>query len=66
MFVMAHPTYLREKARSMRIERRLTIDEQLTGRIWRSRYGVLQVRVLDTLFRARMQAWMDRLRSEWQ
>jgi DNA-binding XRE family transcriptional regulator len=24
---MAHPAYLREKARSMRIERRLTIDE---------------------------------------
>ena len=27
MFVMTHPTYLREKARSMRIERQLTIDE---------------------------------------
>ena len=40
-------------------------SNQLTGRIWRSRYGVLQVRVGDTLFRARLQAWMDRLRSEW-
>jgi transposase-like protein len=41
-------------------------SNQLTGRCWRSRYGVLQVRVHDTLFRARLQAWMDRLRSEWQ
>ena len=41
-------------------------SNQLTGRVWRSRYGVLQVRMGDTLFRARLQAWMDRLRSEWQ
>jgi excisionase family DNA binding protein len=27
MFVMAHASYLREKARSMRVERKLTIDE---------------------------------------
>ena len=27
MFVMTHPAYLREKARELRIERRLTIDE---------------------------------------
>jgi excisionase family DNA binding protein len=27
MFVMAHASYLREKARSMRVERQLTIDE---------------------------------------
>lgn len=38
---------------------------QLKGRGWRSRYGVLTVRVQDTLFRARLQAWMDRLRAEW-
>jgi hypothetical protein len=41
-------------------------SNQLTGRCWRSRRGVLQVRVHDTLLRARLQAWMDRLRSEWQ
>ncbi|HLM85236.1 MAG TPA: helix-turn-helix domain-containing protein [Solirubrobacteraceae bacterium] len=36
---MAHPTYLREKARSMRIERRLTIDE-LAERLGLSRSTV--------------------------
>jgi hypothetical protein len=41
-------------------------SNQLTGRCWRSRHGVLHVRVSDTLFRARLQAWMDRLRSEWE
>jgi hypothetical protein len=41
-------------------------SNQLTGRVWRSRHGVLTVRVDDTLFRARLQAWMDRLRSEWR
>lgn len=41
-------------------------SNQLTGRIWRSRHGVLTVRVGDTRFRACLQAWMDRLRSEWQ
>src|SRR6204780_1064845 len=112
MFVMAHATYLREKARSMRVERQLTIDElaerlalsrstiyywvrdlpisgsgpgggwpeaacrkgnlamqrkyRLKGRIWRSRHGVLTVRVCETLFRAGMQVWMDRIRAEWQ
>jgi hypothetical protein len=65
MFVMAHASYLREKARAMRIERRLTIDE-LAERIWRSRHRVLTVRVQDTRLRARLQAWMDRLREEWR
>jgi hypothetical protein len=41
-------------------------SNQLSGRAWRSRHGVLSVRVQDTLLRARMQAWMDRLRAEWQ
>jgi excisionase family DNA binding protein len=40
-------------------------SNQLTGRTWRSQHGVLKIRVNDTLFRARLQAWMDRLRSEW-
>lgn len=38
---------------------------QLGGRTWRSRYGVLSVRCCDTLFRARLQAWMDLLRASW-
>jgi hypothetical protein len=39
---------------------------QLTGRRWRSAYGVLTVVVNDTLLRARMQAWIDRLRDDWR
>jgi hypothetical protein len=38
---------------------------QLAGRIWRSKYGVLQVRVSDTYLRARLDAWMDRVRADW-
>lgn len=38
---------------------------KLSGRGWRSRYGVLQVRTSDTYFRARLEAWMDGIRSEW-
>ncbi len=38
---------------------------QLAGRIWRSEFGVLTVSVSDTLLRARLQAWIDRLRDEW-
>jgi hypothetical protein len=41
-------------------------SKQLAGRQWRSRYGVVAVRVPDTLLRARLQAWMDCLRAEWQ
>lgn len=38
---------------------------QLKGRTWRSVHGVLSVIVNDTLLRARMQAWMDRIREDW-
>jgi hypothetical protein len=38
---------------------------QLTGRVWRSRYGVLTVVVHDTYLRARLQAWIDRIRDDW-
>ena len=41
-------------------------SNQLTGRCWRSRYGVLAVSAYDTLFRARLQAWIDRLHAEWR
>jgi hypothetical protein len=37
----------------------------LTGRNWRSQHGGLTVRVGDTLLRARLQGWMDRLQDEW-
>lgn len=38
---------------------------RLNARVWRSRYGVIAVRTSDTLFRARLQGWMDRLQEEW-
>jgi len=41
-------------------------SNQLAGRMWRSRHGVLTVRIGDTRFRSSLQAWMDQLRAEWQ
>jgi transcriptional regulator with XRE-family HTH domain len=38
---------------------------QLRKRTWRSRYGVLAIRVSDTLFRARLQGWIDCIREQW-
>ena len=40
-------------------------SSQLAGRSWRSEHGVLTIRIYDTLLRARLQAWIDRLRAEW-
>jgi hypothetical protein len=40
-------------------------SNRLNGRSWRSEYGVLTVRVGDTMLRARLQAWMDRVREDW-
>jgi hypothetical protein len=37
----------------------------LSGRKWRSRYGVLTVWVGDTLLRARLQGWIDCVKKEW-
>jgi hypothetical protein len=37
----------------------------LTGRNWRSEHGVLTVHAADTLLRARLQGWMDRLQEQW-
>jgi transcriptional regulator with XRE-family HTH domain len=39
---------------------------QLNGRTWRSEHGVLTVSVSDTLLRARLQAWIDRIREDWR
>lgn len=39
---------------------------QLKGRTWRSVNGVIAAGVGDTLLRARMQAWMDRIREDWR
>jgi transcriptional regulator with XRE-family HTH domain len=40
-------------------------SNQLTGRIWRSRFGILTVVCADTLLRARLEAWMDRVKEDW-
>jgi AcrR family transcriptional regulator len=40
-------------------------SNQLNGRQWRSRWGILTVCANDTLFRAKLQAWMDRTFEEW-
>ncbi len=50
---------------SVRLQRKSN-SNQLTGRIWRSRYGVLSVTVGDTYLRARMQAWMDLTQQSWK
>jgi len=38
---------------------------QLARRRWRSRYGVLNVGVNDTLLRARLQGWIESVQNEW-
>jgi excisionase family DNA binding protein len=38
---------------------------QLARRNWRCPYGVLTVRSGDTLLRARLEAWMDRIKASW-
>lgn len=40
-------------------------SNQLARRTWRSRWGVLTIRSSDTYFRARLQAWIDRINEEW-
>jgi transcriptional regulator with XRE-family HTH domain len=39
---------------------------QLNGRRWRSAHGVLTLTVHDTYLRARLQAWIDRVRQGWR
>ena len=38
---------------------------QLKHRTWRCKNGVMSIRVGDTLLRARLQAWIDRIRDDW-
>lgn len=40
-------------------------SSQLAGRTWRSAHGVLTVCADDTYLRARLQAWIDRIRQDW-
>jgi hypothetical protein len=39
---------------------------RLRGRVWRCPYGVASVAVHDTYFRARIGAWIDRIKASWQ
>jgi hypothetical protein len=47
------------------LDERKSNSNQLKGRTWRSVHGVLTVRVCDTLLRAKLNGWMDRLRESW-
>jgi hypothetical protein len=40
-------------------------SNQLSGRQFRSVHGLLTVITCDTYFRARLQAWMDIVKSQW-
>lgn len=40
-------------------------SSRLKYRIWRCKNGVLTIRVGDTYLRARLQAWIDRIRENW-
>jgi hypothetical protein len=40
-------------------------SNQLRGRKWRSEHGVITVRVNDTIFRARLQGWIDSIKEQW-
>jgi transcriptional regulator with XRE-family HTH domain len=55
---------LKIDATAIRLQRKSN-SNQLEGRTWRSRWGVLSIRCGDTYFRAKLQAWMDRLFEEW-
>lgn len=49
---------------AIRLQRKSN-SSQLRRRTWRCRYGVISVRVGDTYFRARLEAWIDCLKDDW-
>lgn len=55
---------LRVDAEAVRLQRKSN-SGQLNGRNWRSEHGVLTVCTNDTLLRARLAAWMDRVKASW-
>lgn len=57
-------TYLGVDLAQFRFQRKSN-SGQLAGRTWRSEHGVLTVTANDTLFRARLQAWMDQVKKAW-
>jgi hypothetical protein len=40
-------------------------SNQLKGRRWRSKYGVVNVHAADTRLRARLEAWIDLVEADW-
>ena len=58
-------TVVDSRPSSIRSQRKSN-SNQLAGRTWRSRHGVLSVIVHDTLLRARIEAWMDCMRASWR
>ena len=51
-------------AEEIRLQRKSN-SNGLAARTWRSKYGVMSVRVGDTRLRARLQGWIDHLESLW-
>ncbi len=43
-----------------------TSSGKLSRRNWRSKYGVMTVRVGDTYLRAKLEAWMDWIKGQWR
>ncbi|MCL2769208.1 MAG: helix-turn-helix domain-containing protein [Solirubrobacterales bacterium] len=50
---------------AIRLQRKSN-SNRLAGRNWRSRHGVITALVHDTLLRARVQAWIDRVKGDWR
>ena len=49
---------------TLRLQRKSN-SNQLAGRKWRSRHGVLSVSANDTHLRMRLQAWIDHVEESW-
>jgi hypothetical protein len=49
---------------AIRLQRKSN-SSRLKYRTWRCKYGVMDVSTNDTLFRARLQGWVDMIRAAW-
>jgi hypothetical protein len=49
---------------SIRLQRKSN-SSKLAFRKWRCKYGVMSIAVNDTVFRARLQGWIDSLKNQW-
>jgi predicted DNA-binding transcriptional regulator AlpA len=55
---------LKIEPRLIRFQRKSN-SGQLTGRVWRSKFGVVSVNAADTHLRSMLQAWMDQMQRQW-